>query len=242
MVLTRLNKFLSESGICSRRKADEHILAGKVSVNKKIITELGVKINPEKDEVMFLGKKVTLPRTFVYYAINKPRGVISTASDEKGRETVLDLVPKELRIYPVGRLDKDSEGLLLLTNDGELANILTHPKFEHEKEYLIRVRSQRSKSLSKEDILYIQKRLVGGISIDGKSMKMQSADIEQLTPNNCQINAILRTGYYRQIRRMCDKMGFEVVKLVRVRIGKLKLADLGIDLGKYREIKRGDII
>ncbi len=242
MALTRLNKFLSESGICSRRKADEHILAGKVSVNNKTVTELGVKIDPEKDEVIFLDQKISRPTEFVYYAINKPRGVISTASDEKGRETVLELVPKKTRVYPVGRLDKESEGLLILTNDGELANILTHPKFEHEKEYIIKVRSQRTKNLSKDEISYIQKRLVGGVSIDGKLMKMHSVEIEQLTPNNCQINAVLRTGYYRQIRRMCDKMGFEVVKLVRVRIGKLKLADLGIDSGKYREIQRGDII
>lgn len=242
MALTRLNKFLSESGICSRRKADEHILAGKVSVNKKTVTELGVKVDPEKDEVMFLDQKVSRPTVFVYYAINKPRGVISTASDEKGRETVLELVPKEIRVYPVGRLDKESEGLLLLTNDGELANTLTHPKFEHEKEYIIRVRSQRTKNLSKDEIVYIQKRLVGGISIDGKMMKMHSAEIEQLTPNNCQINATLRTGFYRQIRRMCDKMGFEVVKLVRIRIGKLKLADLGLDSGEYKEIQKGDIL
>ena len=169
---TRLNKFLSERGICSRRKADEHILAGDIKINGEIVKELGTKIDELTDSVEFCDKVITEKPEYIYYALNKPRGVVSTADDELDRQTVTDLVPKEPRVYPVGRLDTESEGLIILTNDGELTQEITHPSFEHSREYRVESRIMNYESGIKVHSEQIISRLSKGIVIDGKLMKV----------------------------------------------------------------------
>ena len=159
--LIRLNKYLSESGICSRREADEHISHGEVKING-MIAVLGQKIDPEKDRIEYLGKNIRKNIQTVIYALNKPRGVISTADDELGRKNITDFVPKETRVYPIGRLDKESEGLILLTNDGTLAQELSHPSHKYEKEYKVTIRIINSKLNIKD----IEHNFQNGLRID----------------------------------------------------------------------------
>ena len=239
--MIRLNKYISECGICSRRKADEYICAGKVLVNREKAL-VGQKIDPKKDKIVFEGKQVLqATEGFVYYALYKPRSIISTASDEKSRKSVTDLVPKEPRVFPVGRLDKDSEGLILLTNDGELTQELTHPSSGHEKEYFVKGTSQKGHEVNIENLT---KRFINGISIEGKVMKADkvSEGHESLGFKHFYFNVVIHTGYNRQIRKMCDKIGLEVTKLKRVRIGKLKLDDLNLASGDYKSVRKEDII
>ena len=241
-MLIRLNKFLSESGICSRRQADEYILAGKISINGIFNKELGVKIDPEKDEIEFDGRAIKQTQNLVYYALNKPKGVVTTSSDEKGRKTVLDLIPVSTRVFPVGRLDQYSEGLIILTNDGGLTQNLTHPSFKHEKEYLVEA---NSRSLNAESASKIKKQFKSGLFIDGKRMSADAVEVDYLggtSSSSFRLKLILHTGYNRQIRRMCDKIGLNVSKLVRIRIGKLRLDELGLKPGEYKEIKPESII
>lgn len=234
--MIRLNKYLSDSGCCSRRKADEHILAGDVELNGRIVRELGIKIDPDKDSVKFNGQLVEGEQKLVYYALNKPKSVVSTASDEHGRKTVVDLVPEKPRVYPIGRLDENSEGLILLTNDGDFAQKLSHPSFEHEKEYELKVKKQGSKIQADGDIEFIRKSFLNGLRIDDKLMKATKADIKLLNSKHYLLNIVLVTGHNRQLRRMCAKIGLEVLTLARVRIGKLALHSLKIEPGQYREI------
>jgi len=236
----RINKFLSEAGVCSRRKADELIVAGKVSINGKIINELGNQIDPNIDQITVDGQLCQINSKTVYYAIYKPKGIISTASDEKGRTNITDLVPKTPRVYPVGRLDAYSEGLMILTNDGELTQKLTHPSFQHEKEYEIVVRDHKSEIMNQK----IKKAFEQGMIIDGVLMKAFKVDVTTFTPNPqlMTIKLILHTGYNRQIRKMCDKIGLKVINLKRIRIGKLNISDLNLKPGEYKEIKKTDII
>ena len=236
--LVRLNKFISENGNYSRRKADELIKRGDILVNG-IKAILGQKINPNQDKVAINGKELKQSK-LVYYALNKPKGVITSASDEIGRQTVTDLVPKNPRVFPVGRLDKESQGLIILTNDGDLANQLTHPKFEHEKEYQINVKCQITNNKNIENTVI--KSFTKGLMIDGKLMKMDKCRLAGLNANRYMLNAILHTGYNRQIRKMCAKMGLKVLELTRVRIEKLKLSDLNIETGKYLAIKKEMIL
>lgn len=241
-MLTRLNKYLADSGICSRRKADEQILKGSVKVNEKT-AELGDKIDPENDTVYFLGNPVVASRNqYIYYALNKPRGVISTSSDEKGRQSIVDFVPKNPRVYPVGRLDRFSEGLILLTNDGEFAQKMTHPKFEHEKEYQVKIRSSKSEILNKSEIQNVQNRFLNGLQIDGKLMKAIRAHIEPLSANSYILNVVLVTGHNRQIRKMCAKMNLDIFSLKRIRIGKLTLDELKLSPGEYKIVSKSRII
>lgn len=233
MTKIRLNKYLSESGICSRRQADELISSGKVSVNG-VSVPLGTKIDPDIDEIIYGGKKVKQEENLVYYALYKPKDVISTASDEMGRKTVTDLVPDSPKVVPVGRLDKNSEGLIVLTNDGALTQELTHPSFKHEKEYKVVVRSSKTGDRIKS----IEKTFISGIKIDNKIMKADRIEIAEQRTSVYDIRITIHTGYNRQIRKMCAKMGLEVLKLKRIRIGKLKLEDLNLKPGEYKEIKK----
>jgi len=242
-MLIRLNKFLADSGCCSRRKADERILAGDIEINGNVVRELGTKVEPERDIVKFKGSVVTKPVEPIYYALNKPRGVISTASDEQGRPTVVDLVPSEPRVYPVGRLDEDSEGLILLTNDGELAQQLTHPSFEHEKEYEVSIRIMNKELGIRDDKeKIIKNQFEHGLLIDRKMMKADSANASLIHDSRFMIRVVLHTGRNRQIRKMCDKMGLEVETLRRIRIGKLTLDSLNIPSGKYKKISKNQIL
>lgn len=241
--MERLNKFLANSGVCSRRKADEHILAGEVKVNGARITELGIRIDPDLDIVEFQGKAVKLIDNYIYFALNKPRGVVSTAENQAGEKTVIELVPNSPRVYPVGRLDKNSEGLIILTNDGELTKELTHPSFMHSKEYKVEVRIQ-NKELSQNNNAgkTIERKLVSGLKIDGKFMKVDSASCLILNPEFCILTLVLHTGYNRQIRKMCAKIGLEVVKLTRTKIVNLELDSLKLSPGQYRKVNKKDIL
>lgn len=222
-MLERLQKILSARGIASRRKSEEYILAGLVKVNGKV-AELGQKADPEKDKIEVEGKVMSDRAEMLYYVINKPVGVETTNATIDGQQTVKDLLPKNLQglIVPVGRLDKDSGGLLLLTNDGVLAYRLTHPKFDHEKEYEVTVGNDIKNGALK--------KLEEGITIDGT--KTKPAQITRLAPNKFLIT--LTEGRYRQIRRMSQKVGSPVDVLTRVRI--MTLTDPHLKPGKLRPL------
>jgi len=242
-MLTRLNKYLSDSGICSRRKADEHILAGDVEVNGKVVAVLGTKIDPKKDMIDFKGKQVKVPDAFVYYAVYKPKGVVSTANDELGRPTVTSLVPENPRVYPIGRLDEDSEGLMVLTNDGNLTQQLTHPSYKHEKEYMVTAKITNNDLRQNKNIKdYIEHELIKGIRIDGKFMKADAISSILINRDCVSFNIIIHTGYNRQVRKMCAKIGLVVTKLVRVRIANLSLQKLNILSGDFIPIVKSDIL
>ncbi|MFA5927136.1 MAG: pseudouridine synthase [Patescibacteria group bacterium] len=243
--LVRLNKYLADVGVGSRRSVDKLIEAGDVSVNGAPAL-LGMLVDPRNDKVEFRGHPITMMPTVahVYYALYKPRGVVSTASDESGRESVVDLVPEEPRVYPVGRLDIESEGLIILTNDGELTQRLTHPRFEHEKEYWVRARIMSRELRARKDIAqYISTRLLSGLDIDGHIMRVDSASVS-LVPDSpfVALTLVLHTGYNRQIRKMCDKIGLSIDALIRTRVGKLKLDDLDLKPGSYKEITKDQIL
>jgi 23S rRNA pseudouridine2605 synthase len=241
----RLNKFLAESGCCSRRKADDFIQEGLVEVNGQKVTSLGLQIDPKLDEVTLLGTHIKpIAHPLVYYAFYKPKGIISTASDEQNRKKVTDFLPSTPRVYPVGRLDADSEGLMILTNDGNLTQMLTHPSFEHEKEYEVTITTNH-----KINPKQIERDFTKGMLIDDQWMKAKSARLSKPSCTNgaskeyhYMINTVLTTGYNRQIRKMCSKVGLKVIKLVRVRIGRLSLTRLNLKPGEYILILKSDII
>lgn len=229
----RLQKFMAEQGVASRRKSEDLIRAGKVKVNGHI-AEIGMKINPRKDLVTVGKQKLTnvKNRKMVYIMLNKPRGYVTTVSDELGRKTVMDLLPDfGCRIYPVGRLDKDSEGLLLLTNDGSFTNRMTHPSHEYAKVYRVTVRPAVN-----DEILF---NLRNGIEIDGR--KTAPCEVTVLTEeeNRVVLEFILHEGRNRQIRKMCESQGLEVARLKRISIGPIKLGML--KQGDYKELSEQDV-
>ncbi len=228
----RINKFLATCGVASRRKCDELILQGKVLVNKKKVTQLGLDVDEEKDEVVFNGEIVTLPETRVYYMLHKPKGYVTSASDDRGRKTVLDLVKSSARIFPVGRLDYDSEGLVLLTNDGELANMLTHPSFEIEKTYVAKI---EGKILESELAV-----LRAGVVIDGKRTAKAKFKLLDFDGKISRIEVKIKEGRNRQVRKMFEAIGHEVIFLKRTAIGGLKLG--GLSRGEFRELKPEEVV
>ncbi|OGC03473.1 hypothetical protein A2276_00995 [candidate division WOR-1 bacterium RIFOXYA12_FULL_43_27] len=217
--MIRLQKYIADCGIASRRRAEELIVNSKVEVNGRTIRELGTKIDPEKDKVWVLGKAIKLSEKKVYIMLNKPKGYETTAA--KKNKTIFDLVKTKERIFPVGRLDKDSSGLLILTNDGEYANQMMHPRYEHEKEYLVDI----ARPLSLAEI----ERLRRGVVILGK--KTSPAKIKTLSPRRILIT--IHEGMNRQIRRMLEAVDNEVINLKRVRIGEVKLLNLAS--GEWKE-------
>jgi 23S rRNA pseudouridine2605 synthase len=216
-----LLKALTETGADSRRKIADAIKHGRVTVNGDIVEGFGYTVNPETDRVTVNGKPVDLrPRHRVYLMLNKPPGVITTADDKQNRKTVIDILPqkyRQLRLYPVGRLDKDSTGLLLVTNDGGLTYRLTHPRFEHEKEYLIQIEGQ----LKPEE----KRRLERGLQLeDGMTYPVAVREVKDIPPFNYSIT--MHEGRKRQVRRMIAKLGYRVLTLKRIRIGSLHLGNL----------------
>jgi len=236
--MERLSKYLARCGVASRRKAEELILNGQITVNGVSILELGTKINPEKDKIA-IDEKIVLEPKKVYYILNKPKGYTSTVKDPYAKKTVLDLLPSGERIFPVGRLDKDTKGLLLVTNDGELTNRLTHPKFEKEKEYLATVSSQ----LSTLNMEILEK----GIEIDGKKTKpARIKDLPHLkgaglkTPLGCKTYSVtIKEGRNRQVRLMFAKIGHPVLELKRIRVDFLTLGNL--KEGEFRNLTEKEI-
>ena len=229
----RLQKFMAEQGVASRRKSEELILAGKVKVNGHV-AQIGMKINPRKDLVTVGKQRLTnvKNRKMVYIMLNKPRGYVTTVSDELGRKTVMDLLPDfGVRIYPVGRLDKDSEGLLLLTNDGSFTNCMTHPSHEYAKVYRVTVRPAVD-----DNILY---SLRNGIEIDGRVTAPCEVTVLTEEENRVVLEFVLHEGRNRQIRKMCESQGLEVSRLKRISIGPIKLGML--KQGDYRELSEQDV-
>jgi 23S rRNA pseudouridine2605 synthase len=222
MELVRLNKALSEAGITSRRKADRLIEQGLVLVNGKKVYEMGIKINPRKDKIVVDGHPVTFANAKYYIMFHKPRGVMTTLNDPEGRPTVIDYFTKfPVRIFPIGRLDWESEGLLLLTNDGDYANSIMHPKKEVTKTYLVKVNGQPEK----KDI----EKLLAGVTIP--TGKAKARHIEKVKRPDASeqydwYKVVISEGKNRQIREMFLKIGFDVMKLQRVAIGRLKLGAL----------------
>lgn len=226
----RLNKFLAACGIASRRDCDKLIAEGKVCVNGKAAV-LGVDVS-DSDCVTVDGRQVTLKKN-EYYLLNKPKGYLSTVSDEKGRKTVLDLMPDTVgRIYPVGRLDYDSEGLLILTTDGELAQRLTHPSNEVPKTYLVKIEG----TLKESDL----NPLRSGIEIDGGYVtKKCKAHIVETNKQYTKIHMTITEGKNREIRKMFAAIGREVVLLKRIKVGELTLR--GLDRGSWRKLSRQEV-
>ena len=221
----RLQKFFSDCGVLSRRAAEAEIAAGKVKVNG-VTAQIGDSIDPEVDVVEYKGKRIFPRRENTkrrYIMLNKPRGFVTTMQDEKGRQTVADLTASVgARVYTVGRLDMDSEGLLLLTDDGEFANHLTHPRHEIPKIYHVTL----SAVLTKEQLATLR----APMELDG--YRLQPVTVKKLAPDTIQMN--LYEGRNRQIRRMCEAAGLKVLRLQRLAIGDLRLGDL--PLGKWREL------
>ena len=222
----RLQKILAQAGLGSRRACEELIAAGRVHLNGEVAS-LGTRADPEHDTIEVDGAILGLRQGLVHYLLNKPAGVVTTASDTHGRPTVVGLVPEEPRVYPVGRLDAETEGLLLLTNDGELAHRLTHPSFGVEKEYLAEVEGKPSRGALR--------RLREGVELeDGPTAPAKASLVGEHT-----LRLTIHEGRNRQVRRMCAAVGHPVVRLVRVRIGPL--ADRRLAPGEWRALTQGEV-
>lgn len=227
----RLQKFLARAGIASRRAAEQLILRGEVSVNGQP-ADIGCCVDPEVDVITWRGRVVKAEERLVYLMLNKPAGYLTTAKDPFGRPTVLDLLPQsDLRLYPVGRLDRDTEGLLLLTNDGAFAYALTHPKFEVPKRYIAWVKG----SVGEQAL----KRLRSGIELDDGPTAPAEARILEQRSGQTQLELVIHEGRKRQVRRMCASVGHEVLRLMRVQLGQLQLGDL--PPGKTRPLTAGEV-
>ncbi len=231
--LVRLQKMLADCGVDSRRKCEELIRRGSVKVNGKVAV-IGDKVDPYSDKVYVKGKRVTAAAKpkYRYIMLHKPRGYVTTMSDERGRRCVAELIEDiEERVYPIGRLDKDSEGLLLLTNDGEFANHIMHPKKHINKVYRVTVRP----AITEEMV----EKLQTGIVLDGRKTAPAQVRVVTKQEGRVVLEIVIREGRNRQIRRMCESLGLEVARLKRVAIGTVKLG--GLKQGMYRDLSADEI-
>lgn len=229
----RLQKYLAQCGVASRRKCEELILQGRVQVNGVTVTELGTKINPEKDKIKFDGKDIKQAQKLVYILLNKPIGYVTTADDQFGRDTVLDLVKVKERIVPVGRLDMYTSGALILTNDGDFVYQVTHPKHEIEKTYTVTIKGIVQNSEVEQ--------LKNGIKIDDyitkpARVKILKTDIEK---DISRLEITIHEGKNRQVRKMCEAVGRKVLALHRSKIGGIGVKD--IELGKWRYLTANEV-
>ena len=229
--MERLNKKIAASGLTSRRKADELIIEGKVKVNGVIVTDLGVKVS-DKDIIEVDNKKL-VSEDKVYYLLNKPREVLATTADDKGRKTVIDLIDTDKRIFPVGRLDYDSTGLILLTNDGDFSNIITHPNNQIDKFYVAKL----DKIISKEDIIQLKK----GIVLDNKKIVPSRVKLKRINKSNntCIVEITVHDGINHEVRRLFDSLGYEVLKLKKERVGMFTIE--GLTSGNYRKLSPKEV-
>jgi len=228
--LIRINRYISMCGVASRRKADELVLEGKVEVNGRVMTDLGTKINPRRDKVFVNGKQVAQVHDNIYLVINKPKDAITTLSDEKGRTTVMSLVKSKQRVYPVGRLDRNTTGVLLLTNDGDFANRLMHPKFEIPKSYQVTLET----ALTQEHAAQLRK---GTKFDDGKTAPAEVYIIPG--GKGKEVGIVIHEGRNRQVRRMFESLGYEVKKLDRVAYGPITRE--GLSRGETRSLTRPEV-
>ena len=233
----RLQKVLAAAGYGSRRACEEIIRQGRVQVSGQVVTELGTKVDPSLDEIRVDDSPISGPAEKIYLILNNPPGYISTVHDPWGRPTVLDLVPHQERLYPVGRLDAGSEGLLLLTNDGGLTHRLTHPRYEHEKEYLALVKGR-----PKDAVLSQLRRgvdLEEGRTAPAEVSRVSRKEGLETPPNTTWLRIVIYEGRKRQIRRMCAAVGHPIQRLIRVRMGPIELGDLPV--GGYRLLSMKEI-
>lgn len=228
----RLQKYMARCGIASRRKCEEIILANRVKIDDIIVNELGAKVDSSKN-VVKVDEKIIFPEEKkVYIALNKPIGYLSTVKDDRGRKTLLDLVKVEERIYPIGRLDYDTSGLIFLTNDGEVYNNVIHPRVEIDKTYIAKV-----KGIMNQEAL---KKFEKGINIGDYITAPGSCEIVSKGKNSCTVKIKIHEGKNRQVRRMCDAVGYPVITLKRISIGKIAL---GTDLkeGRWRHLTLNEV-
>lgn len=226
----RLNKYLANNTDFARRKIDEFIIQGRVTVNNKVVLEQGLQIIPDKDDIKLDGERIKVKTNKLYFILHKPIGFITTTDDEKNRKTVIDLIKTRDKVFPIGRLDSDTSGVLLLTNDGDFANKLMHPRFKVEKTYIVTL----SKPLDEK----IRVKLSGGIKLDGK----KTAPAKIAYPNKNDLSAVsvtLTEGRNRQVRRMFESYGYFVRKLHRISYGHLNLK--GLNAGEYRKLTTDEI-
>lgn len=229
----RLQKYLAEAGITSRRKAEVLILQGKIRVNGQVVTTLGVKINPEKDEIKYNGKIIKLENKKIYILLNKPIGYVTTVKDQFNRNSVLDLVKVKERLVPVGRLDMYTSGALILTNDGDFVYKVTHPKHEVDKTYTVTLDG----IVSKEEANYLRRGIdIGEYITKPAKVKILKIDNKE---NFTRLEIIIHEGKNRQVRRMCEAIGHKVVALHRSKIGDIAVKDIGI--GKWRYLRKEEI-
>lgn len=227
----RLQKYLSACGVASRRKAEELITAGRVQVNGRPAV-VGQPVVPGKDKILLDGRPVRAPHARLYIALNKPRGYVTTLHDELGRRCVTELLRGfETRVYPVGRLDRDSEGLLLLTDDGEFTNFLTHPRHHVPKIYHVSVRPGATAEQ--------MRRLAEGVELDGRLTAPAQVQLLNGAPERSSLEITITEGRNRQVRRMCEALGLTVARLSRVGIGNLRLGSLRP--GQWRELAPGEV-
>ena len=229
--MERIQKVIANAGICSRRKAEELIEAGKVKVNGQVITELGYKVS-DKDEIM-VNDRIVEKTDKVYFLLNKPRGVVTTTSDDKGRKTVVDLIDTEYRIYPIGRLDYDTTGALLLTNNGEFANLIMHPKNEIDKVYLAKV-----EGIATGDIV---KQLEKGVVVDEIKLSSSRVKIKKIDKEKEEsfIELTIHEGKNHQVKKMLEAVKLPVIKLTRERIAFLDVKNL--KSGEYRKLNKKEV-
>ena len=229
--MERLQKIIAQAGITSRRKAEELIIQGKVKVNGEIVTELGTKVS-EKDRIE-VNNQIIEKEQKEYYLLNKPRGVVTTTSDDKNRKTVIDLIPTSTRIYPVGRLDYDTTGVLLLTNDGEFANILMHPASKVEKVYIAKLEG----IIKGEQI----NQLKDGVNIDGEMVKASRVKLKKVDSktNTCMVQITISEGKNHQVKRMFKSVGYEVIKLKREKEAFFDVKSL--QSGEFRKLTPKEI-
>lgn len=222
----RINKYLASAGLASRRKAEDLVKAGKVKVNGKVVTNLATDIK-ETDSVVVEGKAVKNTTNFVYYKLNKPKGYITTVNDEKGRKTVMSLLRGvHYRVFPVGRLDYDTEGLLLFTNDGEITNILTKPSSEVEKTYFATIEGE----ISADEV----KKLSSGVDIGGYVTRPCSVEVLERQDKFTKLSITITEGKNRQVRKMLESIGKVVVLLRRTKVGEISLG--GLSRGEYKSL------
>ncbi|MDY2841906.1 MAG: pseudouridine synthase [Candidatus Borkfalkiaceae bacterium] len=227
----RINKYLAESGVCSRRAADNLIAEGVVKKNGKVCS-VGEDVDIVNDKITVNGKPVSIVKNFEYYVMNKPKGYVCTVKDDKDRKTVMDLLPKNItRVYPVGRLDYDSEGLLIFTNDGDLAYKLTHPKNEIPKTYLVKT----EKPVSDKDVAALR----AGVTVDGVRTKKCNVTLIETNKTGSKLHVTITEGRNRQVRKMFEAVGNSVDFLKRIKIGDLKLT--GLNRGETRKLTPAEI-
>lgn len=228
----RLQKVLSEAGLASRRAAEAMIRQGRVEVNGQIITELGYRVDPQQDEIRLDQVPITRPPAKIYLLFNKPRHCVTTLSDPQGRRTVLDFLSSlEARVFPVGRLDYDAEGLLVLTNDGNLANRLQHPRYGVSKTYEVKVKGRPDKRALE--------MLRSGVVLEEGTTAPAEVSILRLLPDAAWLKIVLHQGWYRQIKRMGEAVGHPVLKIKRTAYGPLTLGDVAP--GTYRRLDRNEV-